>query len=151
ISRFGRDCSRRRTIASFSRRSYSRLPGTKIRGQPRLRSFSTTTEPKNPSPPLTTTCLLSQKPMDASSGVLIESASRCSIQRSRDGRLPLVPVAELGLQNLTAGADGFAAHRLQVRIHHDPYQLCECNFRLPGQFLPCLGGVGDQYVHLSGP
>src|SRR5690606_35649833 len=57
----GRASSSSARIASRLRRSYSALRGTTISSAPRARSSSTTNDPRNPAPPVTTNRLSFQK------------------------------------------------------------------------------------------
>src|SRR5436309_3516858 len=68
-----------RLIASISTRLYSLLRGIKISRQPFCRSFSTTNDPRNPAPPVTTTRLFGQKASIASFASIASVASIASL------------------------------------------------------------------------
>src|SRR5213594_1448502 len=101
----GRASRNRRAAAARSRKSYSALRGTTMFRQPRALIVSTTNEPRNPAPPVTTTRWSCQKLM--MSGSLILDCGDLAGQAVFEG--------------------------LHVGLDHDLHQLLELHLRLPSQ------------------
>src|SRR5579859_7409855 len=118
-----------RSASDFSRKSYSRLCGVLIDAHPAARNFSTTNEPRNPFPPLSTTRRFSQNPIPPTS--VLRRLSLDRFHHAGHRILPVVPVAELLFQNRASSSFRLAACGFHVRIHHDCHQLLESHARLP--------------------
>src|SRR5579862_5303094 len=112
-------------MAWRSRRSYSRLRGAKMFGQPRDLSASTTNEPRKPAPPVTITRCWFQKSMPSPPSTSIRFHPR-----NFPGQLVL--------------------QRSEVGIHHQLHQILEFNLRFPSQNLLCLRRIADQQVDFGG-